>query len=282
MVARLGSFSAAAEKLNITQPAVTLQVKALEEAHDTQLFLRQANKVSLTSAGLELMALTRRMFETEDEIRNYLQDHRTLESGELVLGADGPHVALDLVSRFQQLYPGIHIRLSLGNAAHVWRDLVEHRVDAAVMANPGEDSRIYPVTLATSGMMAVLPKGHVLSERQKVGLRDLAEYPLILREQGSNTRRRLEEVIAREKIQLNPFMELGSREAVKEAVALGMGIGFAFAREIVGDERITAVPIRELQNSNQDTLTVLVKKSSSGSDPSVGLLRRRDERKSKK
>ncbi|RED53421.1 LysR substrate-binding domain-containing protein [Aestuariispira insulae] len=260
-VARLLSFSKAADRLGITQPAVTLQIKALEEENDVSLFLRQGGGVSLTAAGLALFDHTSRMFAVEEEIREFLTDRRNLSAGELVLGADGPHVALDLIARFKMLYPGIHVKLELGNARSVWRDVTESRVEAAIMANPPTDDRVTVQPLLRSGMMAIMPLDHPLAEGGDVGLADFAASFLIAREQGSNTRRVLEAAMKSGGYGFDPAMELGSREAVREAVAVGMGVGCVYARETVGDSRIAARPIRELTNSNLDTLVFLSRNS---------------------
>ena len=256
-VARTLSFSRAADQLHITQPAVTLQVKALEEAHDVQLFTRSGGLVALTEAGKALFQRTRRMFAAEEEIRDFLQDSRDLAVGELVLGADGPHVALDLIAIFTARYPGIHVRLELGNASTVWRDVNDQRVEAAIMANPPDDERVFVQPLLQSGMMLIMTPDHPAARSEKISLEDLGQWRLIARERGSNTRRVLERAMRDREIPFQPYMELGSREAVREAVAVGMGVGCVYAREIVGDDRVVARPLTQLSRSNLDTLVFL-------------------------
>ena len=263
-VARTLSFSGAADQLHITQPAVTLQVKALEEAHDVRLFTRRGGSVALTEAGRALFRRTSRMFAVEEEIRDFLQDSSELSVGEIVLGADGPHVALDLVAAFTRRHPGIHVKLELGNAGTVWRDVTEQRVEAAVMANPPEDDRVSVRPLLQSGMMLIMPPDHPAAAMERISLQDLCEWRLIARERGSNTRRTLEQAMKERGIPFKPYMELGSREAVREAVAVGMGVGCVYAREITGDDRVVARPLPELQKSNMDTLVVLSRNRNRG------------------
>lgn len=258
-VARLNSFSRAADHLAITQPAVTLQVKALEDEYDIQLFHRHGGGVTLTSAGKSMFELTRKMFDVEEDIRHFLSDRQALEAGELILGADGPHVALDVISQLGSFYPGIKVRLELGNASQIWRDLNEHRIDAAIMANPSNDKRVDIHPILKSDMMLIIQKDHPCSVQQRISLQDLLDLPMIVREVGSNTRRCLEESFRSAGLEFKPTMELGSREAVREAVALGMGAGVVFTRETVGDERVVSIPIAEMKETNLDTLTILSK-----------------------
>lgn len=248
----------------MTQPAVTLQVRALEEAYGLRLLKRAGPNVSLTAEGRSLFALTRRMFAVEDEIGLFLSARKSLDGGELLLGADGPHAALDLVSAMTARHPKLALRLALGNAEQTWQAVLEQRVDAAVLANPPRDSRVVVATLSRQDMMALLPRDHTLARKRWVTLAELQDQPTILREPGSNTRRTLERALARHRITLTPALELGSREAVREAVARGLGIGFLFRPEAVGDDRTVAVPIQKLTQSSRDTLICLKSQSRRG------------------
>lgn len=260
-VARGESFTKAATLLGVTQPAVTLQVRALEDAYGLRLLKRAGPNVSLTAEGRRLFALTRRMFAVEDEIGAFLSASKDLEAGDLLLGADGPHVALDLVSAMTARHPRLSLRLTLGNAEQTWQALLEQRVDAAVLANPPRDSRVVVTTLSRQDMMALLPRDHPLAGRRSIKLTDLEDQPTILREAGSNTQQTLKRALARHRVTLEPALELGSREAVREAVARGLGIGFLFRLEAIGDDRTVAVPIREMTQSSRDTLICLKSQS---------------------
>ncbi|MEM7223672.1 MAG: LysR substrate-binding domain-containing protein [Pseudomonadota bacterium] len=256
-VAREGSFSKAADRLGVTQPAVTLQVRALEDDHGISLVRRSTRALGLTEAGQELHLLTRRMFDIEAEIADYLAQSGDLTRGSLLLGADGPHVILKLVAAFQSRYPGLGLRVALGNARATWHDLLDQKVDAAVLANPPEDSRVRVLPLGRQDLMALLPRGHPLAARSKVDLAALLDHPVILREAGSNTRRVIEAELARTGLRLKPALELGSREAVCEAVATGLGLSFIYASEITEDPRTQVVTVIGLEQSSLDTLVYL-------------------------
>lgn len=256
-VARARSFSKAANLLGITQPAVTVQVKALETAYAVHLFHRQGRNVVPTEAGQALFALTQQMFLAEERIGEFLTSSTALQAGSLALAADGPHIALDVVARFAHRYPRVQISVRLGNTGAAIQELLERRVDAAVVANPRADSRMVIVPIHRRGMLALVPREHPLATRPRLKLRDIGGHPVILRETGSTTRRLLDEAARRLNVELSPTLELGSREAMREAVARGLGIGFLFERENEGDDRTVAVPLQGLSNINVDTVMCL-------------------------
>jgi aminoethylphosphonate catabolism LysR family transcriptional regulator len=260
-VARLRSFSRAAEKLCITQPAVSLHVKALEKDHALDLFKRQGGAVALTTEGQALFLRTREMFAAEAEIRDFLEGEGGFAEQSLVLGADGPHVALELVARLRRRHPELSVDVSLGNHRSTWEDLLAQNVDAAVMANPPERKGLLLLHLAVQRMVALLPAGHPLSESTSLSLGDLLGEPLIFREQGSNTQRILESALARAALTVTPAFVLRSREAVLAAVVAGLGLGFAFSREVGQDPRLTAVPLSDPGVTSEDMLVCLESKA---------------------
>lgn len=256
-VARAGSFSRAAQMLGVTQPAVSLQVAALERAYRTDLVQRAGAALGLTQEGQALFALTRQMFSVEAEIEDFLTASLKLQRGHLRFGADGPHLALDLVAGFRKLYPGITLELVLGNATETWNALQQSAVDVAMLANPPEDVRVGYVPVAEQDMMLLVPRGHALAKRPDIGLKDIISEKVIFREHGSNTQRTLERRLKKLRLTLHPILTVGSREAMIEAVSRKIGIGFIFAREKNEDPRSVVVPLRELRASNRNMLVYL-------------------------
>jgi len=256
-VAREGSFSRAAEALHVTQPAVTLHVQALEETYGLSLFNRARGGATLTGDGAALFELTTRMFAEEAEIAEYLGGMSALKHGHLDIAADGPHVALDIVAEYRTRHPGVDVRMKLGNAHDTLEDVMHQRVDAGVLANPPDDDRLHVVEVLRQNMVCVIAATHPWAARSDVALADLAGQPVILRERGSNTRSILEAALKKQKIAIVPVMELGSREAVREACAHGLGFGFMQEREAAGDGRVCALPIRDLRGTNLVTLVCL-------------------------
>jgi aminoethylphosphonate catabolism LysR family transcriptional regulator len=253
-VARELSFSRAALRLGITQPAVTLQVRALESACAMSLFRRHGAQIALTDAGRAMLALTRRMFAVEDEIREFLTASKALERGSARLVSDGPHPALAFIAAFRQRYPAIALSVTFSNSQAAWAALLEDKADAAVVAEPPPDERMRRVLLGQQRLVALLPANHRLARRRNLRLGDLREEQLLLREEGSTTRRILEKALEGTGMRFRSTLELGSREAVREGVAMGLGISFVFEQEGGGDPRSVTVMLADLEASNRDML----------------------------
>lgn len=256
-VARARSFSRAAQILGVTQPAVSLQIAALERGYSTALLERHGSRIALTEDGEALFALTRQMFGAEAEIEDFLESTEKLRRGHLRFGADGPHLALDLVAEFRQRYPLITLELVLGNASETWSALQQSVVDVAVLANPPDDLRIGYVPIAEQHVVLLVPRNHPLAERREIGLKDIVGEPVIFREHGSNTQRTLEARLRKRKLELRPILIVGSREAMVEAVSRQIGLGFILSGEKSEDPRSVAIPIRELKTSNRNMLVYL-------------------------
>ena len=256
-VAREGSFSRAALLLNLTPPAVTIQVRSLEDAYGLTLFVRSGGKATLTADGQDLYDKTRRFFIEEEEIRDHLFSSSALDVGHLKISADGPHVALNIISVFREKYPGIKLSVSLGNADTVRQDILAQRADVGITANCRADDRLVIDEMSIQSMVALVHKDHLFAGRAEISLVELGDEPLILRERGSNTRRVLDKEMKNLNLGYGNVLELGSREAVREAVAVGLGIGFLFEHEILGDDRTRAVFINELRDSNRDMIVCL-------------------------
>ena len=256
-VARERSFSKAASLLGLTQPAITTQVRNLEESCQQALFVRTTQGVQLTDAAQPLFELTRQMFSTEEQIEDLVSLATAYQHGSLKLAADGPHVALQVVAAFREQYPGIDISVSLGSQREVWDDLLGYRVDAAIVGNAASDARIMAIPVAQQDMRVLLPKDHPLAAFKSLSLADLQAHPVIRRESGSNTQRLIDEALQRARFSLPTALELGSREAVLEAVKQGLGIGFVLDREIPDGTHTVAVPLVELRACNVDSVVCL-------------------------
>ncbi len=134
-VASAGGFNAAAAELNITQPTLTAQVAALEAEYGVELFMKQGRHSRLTEAGHDLLAITTRMFLEEQEALAYLEQSRELRTGRLAIGAVSPYHVTEMLAVFQRKYSGIELSVSLGNTADVLQDLLDYRIDIAVLAD---------------------------------------------------------------------------------------------------------------------------------------------------
>ncbi|EPJ55960.1 MAG: hypothetical protein OFPI_01720 [Osedax symbiont Rs2] len=251
------NFHRAAEKLFLTQPAVSIQIRNLEQHSGRVLFRRSGHSVELTEDGLALFALTCRMFAIENQVQSLFTAPEQRICHTLHLGADGPHVALDLIQAVKRRNPDINFRVTLANADTTKANLLALKIDAAVMANAKSDSRIIARTISRQDLIALIPTGHALSDRKTVSINELATQSLVFRERGSNTQRIVSEAFLRAGLQVNAALVMGSREGVKEAVARGLGLGFVFDRELPKDSRCVGVKVAGFESSNTDMLLCL-------------------------
>lgn len=244
-VAQHQSFTAAAAALSVSQPAVSMMVRALEKAYGVELLARGRGGVAPTALGQELYALTRPMFALEAEAGELLGAAGALLRGQLKIGADAPFVVVPLLAAFQAKHPGVSLSLSLGNGSEVLRDLLEGRADVAALSDHAGDPRLFAVPSARSRQVVIVPRAHPWARRSGVRLADLDGAPLLLREPGSSTRRAFEAAAARASVRPRVVMEIGSREALQEAVAAGLGASVIIEAERGRDDRVVALPITD-------------------------------------
>ena len=242
-VATEGSFTKAARVLSVTQPTLSQEVKALEDAHGVLLFDRSRRTVLLTEVGEALFAVTRRMFAAEQEALELLAGVRHLEGGTLAVGADGPFHAVPLLAAFAKRHPGPTVTLSVGNSQMLMRGLLDTRIDVAVLGGTPNDARLYTVPFRRDPVKVLLPRAHRLAGQGNVTLAELATERLVMREHGSMTRGLVEGAFAEAGLNPADTLEIESREAVVEAVAAGLGIGFISAAEFPADPRLVLLPI---------------------------------------
>ncbi|MDG5493753.1 MULTISPECIES: LysR substrate-binding domain-containing protein [Azospirillaceae] len=246
-VAREGSFTLAARALAISQPTLSAEVKALEERYGIMLFLRERRGVTLTQAGQALQEITHRLFAAEQEALELLSGHRALTGGTLNVGADGPVLAIPLVAEFTRRHPGVKLRLSLGNAETIRRDLLEMRLDVAVLASPTIDPRLTGLPLGRDQVMVMMPASHRLAACDHVDPVELTKERVLVREPGSMTRRVVERVLAEAELVLTDTIEIASREAQLAAVKAGMGLAFICKTEFSGDSDMVLRPLQGLR-----------------------------------
>jgi aminoethylphosphonate catabolism LysR family transcriptional regulator len=246
-VARAGSFTGAARLLHISQPTVTTQVRFLEEAYGVELFYRRGHRVSLTPLGEQLFELAQRVFALEGETIHLLQDSGELKSGELRVGAVGPFHVTEMLARFNRRYPGVEVSVRVGNSEVVQQDLLDYRTDVAVLAQFTDDPRFHAVPYSRHPIVVFVHRRHRFARRRSIRIAELEGEPLIVREVGSTTRKAFDEALARARVKPRIAMEIGSREAIREAVIMGVGIAAVSEIEYVPDPQIRSVAVSDAQ-----------------------------------
>ncbi|AJE98339.1 LysR substrate-binding domain-containing protein [Pandoraea apista] len=254
-VARHGSVTRAAQALHVSQPTMTTQIRALEETYGVELFYRHGRGLTLTPTGKALYAVSLRIFADEAEALGLLKEHGGLRTGELRLGAVGPHHVMEIVAAFQPRYPGMRISMRPGNSEEMIESLLAYRTDVAVLARYYDDARLHVVPYRTHPVVLLVPRAHPLARRRSVKLAELANVPMLMREPGSTTRHAFEVALQAAGVTPTVAMEIGSREAIREAVMLGLGIAAVSAREHTPDERLATVSISD---ARVETTTVVV------------------------
>lgn len=166
-VAREGSFTRAAARLFISQPAVTGHIKALEEHYQITLLRRTARRVELTEEGTKLAAITRAMFGLAEEAQVMLEANRQLLTGRLEVAADGPHMVMPMLASLRARYPGITVNLRLGNAQETLAALLSEHADVAVLTEVEPRKGLHLQALSESRICALVPQGHPWAQRSK-------------------------------------------------------------------------------------------------------------------
>lgn len=246
-VAVAGGFTGAARLLHISQPTVTTQVRFLEESYGAELFYRRGHKVSLTPLGEKLYEIAQKIFALENEAVLLLEDSGELRSGHLRVGAVGPFHVTEMLARFNGRYPGVRVSVRVGNSLAVQQGLLDYQTDVAVLAQVADDPRFHSVPYSRHPVVAFARRDHALAGRGSVSLRDLARERMVLREEGSTTRRAFDEACARAAIVPRIAMEIGSREAIREAVIKGVGIGVVSEIEFVPDPQLVTLRIADAE-----------------------------------
>ncbi len=235
----------AARALGITQPAVTQQIRRLEQAVGLKLFHRNGRRLALTEAGQTLEAFAGRIFHLVDAARDALEGAAALQTGHLKIGASrtaGAYYVSDLLDRFKRRYPGVKVSLSVGNSQMILTGIVDFTLHAGLIAGRPDDPHLISRPLIRDRMLVVLPPDHRLARKSIVSIQDLRGSPLILREPGSTTRRLIEQAFQAHGLSAEPSMELESNEAIKSAVADGLGVAImahaAVAQELAAGRLI--------------------------------------------
>jgi aminoethylphosphonate catabolism LysR family transcriptional regulator len=255
-VATAGSFTEAARQLGVSQPAVSMAVRGLEEAYGVELLAR-GRRVALTDLGRALLQAVRPIFAIEVEAAEILGQASGLVRGHLRVGADAPYVVMPVLAAFRRAHPGVLLSLSLGNSSEVVRDLLDGRTDVAAFSDRVEDKRLFAVAAAKSRQVVVVAKTHPWAGRETIHLAELHGAPMVMREEGSVTRRAFEEALRGADVVPEIVMELGSREAVQEAVAEGMGVGVVIEAERGHDERLVALRLADIAIEHVDFVACL-------------------------
>jgi len=226
-VADLNSFSLAAQRLKLSQPSISYQVKELEEALGVPLFDRLGKRVQLTEAGTLLYGYARRMLDVLDEATIAIEEMRGIQRGHLRVGASttvGIYLLPAALGAFKKLHPRLVISLEIGTRARVQEQVLRNELDLAVVGPASKDPELAIIPFISDELVVVAPANHPLASRRGLTLKDLADQPFVMRETASGSRLSLEKAARKAGAKLSVAMELGSNGAIKHAVESGLGL----------------------------------------------------------
>ncbi len=248
-VARRLSFSRAAEELYLTQPAVSTQVKQLEEHAGLPLFEQLGKKIYLTPAGNEMLHYSRAILEQFREADDAMARLKGISGGRLnvaVISA-GDYFFPRLLAAFTQRNTDVRLNLAVHNREELLHQLSDNLTDLAVMVRPPRDMDTVNVSFAPHPYVIVAPPDHPLVGRKNVPLEALADEPFIVRERGSDTWNSMEEGFAGRLSNLNVAMEITSTETIKQAVIAGMGLSFLSAHTISMELQVGKLAVLDIE-----------------------------------
>jgi len=229
-VARLLSFTKAAETLHMTQPAVTFQVRQLEDYFNTRLFDRTHNRVTLTEVGRKAYEYAERIFELYTEMEDAVKEMTGDVSGALTIGASttiAEYMLPGLLRSYRDKHPSVNLRLKVSNSEGIISMVENSMIDLGIVESFVTNKNLLVEVCRVDQLVAVVPPNHPIAKRDTITMEELIQHPFICREEGSGTREVIIEYMTKmglDRNGLNVCLELGSPESIKGAVEAGMGI----------------------------------------------------------
>ncbi len=251
-VARLSSFSRAAEKRFRTQPAISSQIRALEEEVGARLLDRSGGRVSLTAAGKLFVKYAEETLAERKAILTAIAETERIPRGQIVVGANEGtclHILPEVFAQFKRDYPDEAVSIKRADYAKILESIVESQVDFGVVSLPVNDNRLQCVPIHRDELVVITPPRHPLSSRKSVTVAEVAAYRLVVPKAG-HTRDALESLFYERQLKPHFAMELDSSELLKRFVAADVGIGFIARSNIEEDIRanaLAAVPLSDAQ-----------------------------------
>lgn len=225
-LARLKSFSAAANEMHVSQPTVSKQIKALHEEIGLPLVEQIGKKVSLTEAGQELYATCAEWLDTWGRFEQTIANLKGMKQGRLKIAAvtTTNYFMPRLLGPFYSQFPNIDVSLEVVNRDRLLERLARNEDDLYIMGVPPEEIDVEAEPFLDNPLVVLAPASHPLAKKKRIPFKRLGQEQFLLREQGSGTRITIERLFAERNTPLNILMELGSNEAIKQAVAGGLGL----------------------------------------------------------
>ena len=248
-VARLLSFSRAAEELHLTQPAVSTQVRKLEEHADNALFEQFGKKIYLTPAGAELLQISRDIIQQFEAAEQAMTQFKGISGGKLKVGAisAGDYFFPHLLVEFANRHPNVTLNFTVHNRAGLLTHIADNLTDLAIMVRPPTDLETVNQPFAPHPYVIVAAPSHPLVGQRGIALARLMREPFVVRERGSDTWNSMEEGFGGDLGAINIAMEIRSTETIKQAVIAGMGVSFLSAHTVGQELKAGSLRVLDVQ-----------------------------------
>jgi DNA-binding transcriptional LysR family regulator len=249
-VARLSSFSRAAEKRFRTQPAISSQIRSLEEEVGAKLLDRSGGKVSVTASGKLFLKFAEETLDARKAVVTAIAETERVPRGEIVVGANEGtclHILPEVFAEFKKQYPDVSVSIKRADYSKVLESVIDNSVDFGVVSMPVTDVRLTAVLIHKDELVLIAPPKHPLSKLKSVSVADIAQYPLVMPKVG-HTRDALDDLFHQRKLKPRYAMELDSSELLKRFVAADVGIGFISRSNVQEDVKanvLAAIPVAE-------------------------------------
>lgn len=242
-VARHSSFSRAAEKRFRTQPAISSQIRALEEEVGAKLFDRSGGRVALTGAGKVFQQYAEQTLDGRRQALAAVAEMERVPRGEIVVGANEGtclHILPEVFAEFKKLYPGVGVQISRLERAKIMESINDNSVDFGVVSTPVSDKRLTVVNIHCDELVIIAAPEHPLGQMKQATVAEVGEFPLLLPKAG-RTRDALENLFDERRLKPSIAMELDSSELLKRFVAVGVGVGFIARSNVIEDVKAGAL-----------------------------------------
>lgn len=255
-VVRKKSFTVAAKELYMTQPAISWQIKNLENEIDLVLIERKERGTKLTEAGKQFYVYAEKIIKAHEQLIEEMKQLKCMEKGKLIVGAStvpGEYILPAYMSSFKEAFPATDVLVSTGSSEQIVEELISEDIHLGVVGMKIEDSRIESRPFKKDKVVVIVRKGHPLTKAKEVVLKDLTAYPIIVRERGSGSRKLLEEQLEKKNLRLKNFVyfvELsGSRSAI---TAVKNSNSIAFVSSLVAKDGLALGELETVEVADMD------------------------------
>ena len=255
-VAKNKSVTLAAKELYLTQPAVSIQIHLLEEDYRVKFFNRSGKGIKITEEGELLLSYAEKIFNLSDEAAEGLRQITSLERGKLKIGSSmtiGAYYLPQLFEIFQLQYPNIVIQMDTGNSHDAIERVLSFKNDIGFIGIDYADKRLVKVPFITERLVLITPPDHELTHKRVISFKDLNGQKMIMREKGSGTMEIIERELKKHRVSVETVMELGSNEAIKQAVEAGLGVSIISSNVVKLEDKQGRIKILRFSN-NRDII----------------------------